>query len=214
MSGGERPGPPERPEAGESAGGPGQVAAGGPVTGSGGQGAPGAASGGNPMREPRIEKVVVNIGVGEAGEKLVKAEKVLLMVTGQKAVRTISRTTNKDLGIRRGMPIGCMVTIRGKAAEKFLKTALWVKENRIASYSFDPEGNFSFGISDYTDFPGQKYNPEIGIFGMDISVVMSRAGKRVALRGRARGPIPRSHRLSRDEVMDFLRKKYGVEVVE
>ncbi|MEM2869372.1 MAG: 50S ribosomal protein L5 [Thermoplasmata archaeon] len=168
----------------------------------------------NPMREPRIEKVVVNIGVGEAGEKLVKAEKVLMMVTGQKAVRTISRTTNKDLGIRRGMPLGCKVTIRGKAAENFLKTALWVKDNKIASYSFDPQGNFSFGISDYTDFPGQKYNPDIGIFGMDISVVMCRAGRRVALRARGRSTIPASHRLTRQEVMEFLKKKYGVEVVE
>ncbi|MGQ9582270.1 MAG: 50S ribosomal protein L5 [Thermoplasmatota archaeon] len=181
----------------------------------GADGAQGAAARtGNPMREPRIEKVVVNIGVGEGGEKLVKAEKVLMMITNQKAVRTISKTTNKDLGIRWGMPLGCKVTIRKRAAEEFLKTALWVKENKLTSYSFDPDGNFSFGISDYTDFPGQKYNPEIGIFGMDISVVMTRAGKRVARRARARRGIPRGHRLTAREVMDFLKRRYGVEVVE
>ncbi len=168
----------------------------------------------NPMMEPGIDKVVVNIGVGEGGEKLVKAERVLMMITKQKAVRTISRTTNKDLGIRWGMPIGCKVTIRKRAAEEFLKTTLWVKENKLTSYSFDHEGNFSFGISDYTDFPGQKYNPEIGIFGMDISVVMTRAGKRVSQRVRARRAIPRAHRLTAQEVMDFLRKRFNVEVVE
>jgi large subunit ribosomal protein L5 len=168
----------------------------------------------NPMREPRIEKIVVNIGVGEAGDKLAKAEKVLQMVTKQKPVRTISKTTNKDLGIRWGMPIGVKVTIRKKAAAEFLKTALWVKENRMTAYSFDPEGNFSFGISDYTDFPGQKYNPEIGIFGMDVSVVVTRPGHRVSKRARAARRIPHHHRLTRDEVLAYLKQKYGVEVVE
>ncbi len=77
------------------------------------------------------------------------------------------------------MQIGCKVTIRGKEAEEFVKKALWIRENRLAKYSFDPEGNFSFGIQDYTDFPGMKYDPEIGIFGLDVSVSLSRPGKRV-----------------------------------
>jgi len=174
--------------------------------------APGAPR--NPMREPRVEKIVVNIGVGEAGDKLIKAEKVLEMVTKQKPVRTISKTTNKDLGIRWGMPLGVKVTIRKKAAEAFLKTAFWVKENRMTSYSFDPEGNFSFGISDYTDFPGQRYNPEIGIFGMDVCVVLTRPGHRISRRARASRRIPHRHRLSRAEVIDYLKRKYGLEVVD
>ncbi len=62
---------------------------------------------GGKMRIIRVEKVVVNIGVGDAGEKLIKAEKVLNMLTDRKPVRTISKTTNRDLGIREGMPIGC-----------------------------------------------------------------------------------------------------------
>ena len=166
------------------------------------------------MTEPRVEKIVVNIGVGEAGEKLAKAEKVLEMVTHQKPLRTLSKTTNKDLGLRWGMPIGCKVTIRKKAAEEFLKTAFWVKENRITSYSFDPQGNFSFGISDYTDFPGQKYNPDIGIFGMDVCVMLARPGRRVCERSRARRRIPHSHRLTRQDALDWVKRKYGVEVVE
>jgi large subunit ribosomal protein L5 len=166
------------------------------------------------MTEPRVEKIVVNIGVGEAGEKLAKAEKVLEMVTHQRPLRTISKTTNKDLGLRWGMPIGCKVTIRKKAAEEFLKTALWVKENRITSYSFDPEGNFSFGITDYTDFPGQKYNPEIGIFGMDVCVVLSRPGRRISLRTRARRRIPHGHRLTRQDALDWIKRKFKVEVVD
>jgi large subunit ribosomal protein L5 len=166
------------------------------------------------MTEPRVHKIVVNIGVGEAGEKLAKAEKVLEMVTHQRPLRTLSKTTNKDLGLRWGMPIGCKVTIRKKVAEEFLKTALWVKENRITSYSFDPQGNFSFGISDYTDFPGQKYNPEIGIFGMDVCVVLSRPGRRISERTRARRRIPHAHRLTKQDALDWVKRKYAVEVVE
>ena len=168
----------------------------------------------NKMREPRIDKIVVNIGVGDAGDKLAKAEKVLQMLTKQKPIRTISKTTNKDLGIRWGMPLGVKVTIRKKAAEEFLKAAFWVRENRMTGYSFDPEGNFSFGISDHTDFPGQKYNPDIGIFGMDVCVVVRRAGQRVARRAHASRKIPQYHRLTRAEVIEHLKKKYGVEVVE
>ncbi|MEW5937899.1 MAG: 50S ribosomal protein L5 [Candidatus Thermoplasmatota archaeon] len=169
---------------------------------------------GGRMRLIKVEKAVVNIGVGEAGEKLLKAKKVLELVTGVKAVETVSKTTNKDLGIRKKQPIGCKVTLRGDRAEEFLKRALWVKNNKVASYSFDSEGNFSFGISDYTDFEGMKYDPEIGIFGMDISVTLTRPGKRVARRRRAPGTIPKGHRISRTEGAVYVQNKFGVEVVE
>jgi len=168
----------------------------------------------NVMREPRIEKVVVNIGVGEAGERLVKAQKVLEMLTGQKPIVTTSKVTNRDLGIRKGMPIGCKVTLRKKKAEEFLKKALWIRENRVAEYSFDPEGNLSFGISDYTDFEGMKYDPEIGIFGMDVNVVIQRPGYRITKRRVMRRRLPARHRLSREEAMEFMKEKFSVEVVE
>ena len=166
------------------------------------------------MREIRLEKAVANIGVGDSGERLIKAEKVLAMITGKKPVRTIAKTTNRDLGIRKGQQIGCKVTIRGKEAEEFVKKALWIRENRLAKYSFDPEGNFSFGIQDYTDFPGMKYDPEIGIFGLDVSVVLARRGKRVQSRRLLRRSIPAHHKITRKEGREFVKTKFGVEVVE
>jgi large subunit ribosomal protein L5 len=166
------------------------------------------------MRDPRVEKVVVNIGVGEAGERLVKAQKVIEMVTGQKSVQTLSRTINRDLGIRKAMPLGCKVTLRGEAADRFLKRALNIREHRIPSYSFDKEGNMSFGISDYTDFDGMKYDPEIGIFGMDVSIVLRRAGNRITQRATARRKLPKKHRLQRDEAVQFMIGTYEIEVVE
>ncbi|WP_455391444.1 50S ribosomal protein L5 [[Eubacterium] cellulosolvens] len=168
----------------------------------------------NPIRKICIDKVVVNIGVGEAGDKLLKAEKVLELLTHRKPVRTISRTTNRDLGIRKMMPIGCKVTLRKEPAEQFLKDALWVKENRVTGYSFDKEGNFSFGIPDYTDFAGMKYDPEVGIFGMDISVTLRRKGYRIAKRKLHRRKVPKRNRITREEVKEYVKSEFNVEVIE
>ena len=166
------------------------------------------------MRIIHVQKTVVNIGVGEAGDRLIKAEKVLSMLTKKTPVRTLSKTTNRDLGIREGMPIGVKVTLRDKEAEDFIQRALWVKENRLASYSFDPEGNFSFGVSDYTDFEGMKYDPEIGIVGLDVCVTLARPGKRVSLRKIAPRKLPKSQRISKEEGITFVQNKFKVEVIE
>jgi large subunit ribosomal protein L5 len=168
----------------------------------------------NSMREIHVDKVVVNIGVGEAGERLTKAQKVLEMITGQKSVQTISRTVNRDLAIRVGMPLGCKVTLRGDNAKTFVDKALSIRERRIPVYSFDKEGNMSFGITDYTDFEGMKYDPEIGIFGMDVSVVLRRTGSRITRRRLLTRSIPKEHRVTRDEAIQFMKDNYKVEVVE
>jgi len=168
----------------------------------------------NPMRAISVEKVVVNIGVGEAGEKLLKAVKVLELVTGQKPVQTLSKDTIRDWGIRRNMPIGARVTLRGTKAEEFLRKALTIRSNRLAAYSFDPRGNVSFGIPDYTDFEGMKYDPEIGVFGMDVAVVLQRPGYRIARRKLVPRRIPKAHRITKDEGIEFIRSSFKVEVVE
>lgn len=166
------------------------------------------------MRDLHVEKVVVNIGVGEAGERLAKAEKVLEMVTKQKPVETLSKTVNRDLGIRQGMPLGCKVTLRGEQAVEFVKQALSIREMRVPEYSFDKEGNMSFGISDYTDFEGMKYDPEIGIFGMDISVVLRRPGNRITQRALLKRRIPKSHRVGREEAIQYMKDNFQIEVVQ
>ena len=168
----------------------------------------------NAMRQLHVDKVVLNIGIGEAGERLVKAEKVLEMVTGHKPVETISRTVNRDLGIRIGMPLGCKVTLRGEDAEEFVRKALVIREMRVPEYSFDKEGNMSFGISDYTDFEGMKYDPEIGIFGMDISVVLRRVGNRITQRALLKRRVPKKHRVDRDEAIQYMKDTFEVQVIQ
>lgn len=164
--------------------------------------------------KPNIEKVTVNIGVGEAGEQLRKAETVLKNICNQKPIQTLSKTTNKDLALRKKMPIGCKVTLRNKKAEEFLKQALKTRENKIADYSFDDQGNLSFGIPDHTLFESQKYDPNIGIFGMDVCITMQRPGYRVKKRRIARRHIPHKHRVTRSEAIEFFKDTYNVEVIE
>ncbi|MEE9237030.1 MAG: 50S ribosomal protein L5 [Thermoplasmata archaeon] len=166
----------------------------------------------NSMRDIRIEKVVVNIGVGEAGDRLLKAQKVLEKLTGQQAIQTLSKSTVRDWGIRKGMPIGAKVTLRGEAAERFLKEALWARNNILAGYNFGPEGNFSFGMADYTDFKDMKYDPEIGLFGMDVSVSLQRPGYRVGRRRIARAKVPHRHRVTRHEVINYVSERFDTKV--
>jgi len=168
----------------------------------------------NPYRTVRVIKVVVNAGVGESGEPRTKAEKVLQMVTHQKPVATRSHSTNRDFGIRQGQEIGAKVTLRGDAALDFLKRAFEARDNQFDVDSIDRNGNFSFGIADYTDFSGMKYDPAIGIHGMDVAVEMGRAGHRIRNRRLQARPLPRALRSTREETRDFLVASLGVTLLE
>ena len=169
----------------------------------------------NPMLSPAITKVTVNIGVGEGGRRLQLAAKVLEGLTGMTPSRTISTQTNRDLGTRKGAPIGCKVTIRdADKVQSFLKDAFWVREHTLPSYNFDSSGNLSFGISDYTDFPDQKYDPDIGIFGMDVNVVLERPGHRVSRRRRRKSKVPMPHRIGREESKAWFTEKFELKIVE
>ena len=169
----------------------------------------------NPMSEPRITKVSVNIGVGEGGDRLVNAESVLQLVTGIKPQRTLGRIQNRDLKVRLGAPIGCKATMRDKdSIKKFLTDAFWVRENIIPKWNFDTSGNLSFGIRDYTDFPDQKYNPDIGIYGMDITIVLERPGHRVSRRRKAKAKVAMSHHVTADEAREWFKKNYNLQILE
>jgi large subunit ribosomal protein L5 len=168
----------------------------------------------NRWRQLRIVKIVVNVGVGESGERRAKAERVLTMLTKQKPVATRSHATNRDFGIREGQEIGAKVTLRRGVATDFLRRALEARDNQIDPDSIDADGNFSFGIRDYTDFTGMKYDPAIGIFGLDVSVEMGRAGWRVRDRRAKPSALPRQVRVSTDETHKFLVDQFAVTFLE
>lgn len=166
----------------------------------------------NPMRKPRIEKVVVNLAVGKPGEPLEKAVRVLQQLTAQNPCRMKAKKTIRDFGIRKGEQITCIVTLRGQKAADFLKRAFYTLGNKISESNFDKYGNFSFGIREHIEIPDTKYVPELGIFGMDVCVNMGRPGYRVAKRRRRSGKIGLSQRLTREEAVQFIKETFGVQI--
>ena len=167
----------------------------------------------NPMKEIRIEKVVINIGCGEAGEKLDKAKKVLeTLITGHKIVTTHThdRTT---FGMAKGRPIGMMVTLRGKDANDFLKRAIESVENKLPKACCDRQGNLSFGVREHISMPGVRYDPEIGVWGMDVCIRLERRGYRV-LRKRNPDKISKKHRVKPEEAKEFMIKNFDVKFGE
>ena len=165
------------------------------------------------MRTPEVDKVVVHMGVGESGQHLVDAEGILEAITGQTTIRTFAKRTLPAFNIKKNEPIGCKVTLRGERAEEFLKTSLAIVENTLSAAQFDKLGNVSFGVEEHTDYPDMKYDPQIGIFGMDVIVAVKRPGNRVSKRRIARSKIPSSHKLTKEDSISFFKEKYAVEVV-
>ena len=164
----------------------------------------------HPMREPRIEKVVVHMGVGQGGRDLQAAEEILEAITGQQSVRTTATETVPEWGIREGDPIGAKVTLRGEAAEEFLDTALDLAD--ISHTQFDETGNVSFGVAEHTEFPSQEYDPNVGIYGLDVTVTLNRPGARVKRRNKATRQLPSRHRLDVEDAIAFLETEFDVEV--
>lgn len=173
----------------------------------------GAKSSVNPMLQPRIDKVTVNIAVGKSGEPLDKATRILKQLTGQEPCKRIAKKTVRDFGIRKGEPIACMVTLRREKAIAFLKKTLQAVDNKVSRNSFDKYGNFSFGIKSHIEIPGTKYAPELGIVGMDVSVFITRPGKRVKMRRRRTSNVGKKHMLTPEITVPFVKETMGVEIV-
>ncbi len=165
----------------------------------------------NRMKEISLFKVVVNIGVGKAGEPIERAKTALNELTGHNPSERGAKKSVRDFNIHKGEPIGTMVTLRRDEAINFLRRIMEAKKNVIKSTSFDNNGNLSLGIHDHIDIPGTKYNPDIGIFGMDICTSLTRPGYRVS---KKRNPtkIGKRHKITKDEAINFFKTKFGVNV--
>jgi len=169
----------------------------------------------NQMLKPRIAKVTVNICVGAATERLPAAMKVLEELTGQKPVPRRAKRTIKEFGIRKGENIAAIVTLRRDKAVEFLRKVFEAIGYRVKASSFDEYGNLGIGIKEHIMLPGVKYDPEIGIFGMDVVITLERPGYRILRRRRCRKKhIPLRHRVKREEAMVFLNKEFGVEIYQ
>lgn len=167
-----------------------------------------------PMRQLKISKVVVHMGVGASGEKLEKGITVLESLTNQSPVKLLAKKTIRDFGIRKREPITAKVTLRGEKARAFLTRALTVMDNKIKYHSIDPYGNFSFGIKEHIELPDTAYDPSLGIFGLDVTVTVEHPGFRTAKRRKYKRKIPKSHRVQKLETMVFLKTQLNVDIVK
>src|SRR5919109_13058 len=165
------------------------------------------------MRRINVDKVVINVGVGRSGEPVEKAKNALLELTSQRPAVRGAKKTVRDFGIHKGEPIGVVVTLRRQPAIEFLRRVIAAKKNVLRASSFDNYGNISIGIHEHIDIPGTKYNPDIGIFGMDISIALRRPGYSIAKKRQGGGRIGKAHRITKQEAMEFFRQEYGVEII-
>jgi large subunit ribosomal protein L5 len=131
------------------------------------------------MQVPRIQKIVLNMGVGEAvGDKKIMDNAVadLTKIAGQKPIVRLARTSIATFKIRKGYPVGCMVTLRGARMYEFLDRLVSIAIPRIRDFrgisgrSFDGRGNFSLGVKEQIIFPEIEYDKIDAVRGLNISI--------------------------------------------
>ena len=167
----------------------------------------------SPMKKISLEKVVLNMGVGRSGDAIDIAKKALDHISGKKSCPREAKETQRDWGVRKGEPIGVAVTVRGKDAKELLKRLLESKGNQVRGRAFDNFGNYSFGIREHIDIPGVKYDPQVGILGLGISVTLTRPGYGVRRRSKHKASVGKNHIITSKEAKDYLVKEFGVTVV-
>jgi large subunit ribosomal protein L5 len=162
----------------------------------------------NTMKIIGIEKVTLNIGTGKSQDQLERALKLLKIITGREPVKNITKKRIQGWGIRPGLAIGCKVTLRGKTAEEVVKRLLEARENILKENNFDNSGNISFGLAEYIDIPGMKYNPDIGTMGLQACITLQRPGFRVKRRKNQKKQIPKNHTITHEDAMQFMKEQF------
>merc|ERR1711896_77357 len=165
----------------------------------------------NTNRDVICDKLIINIAVGESGDRLTKAVKVLQQLSEQTPVENMARYTVRTFGIRRSEKIATHVTVRGAKALDLIERGLKITDYEISAKHFSATGNFGFGVNEHIDL-GLKYDPATGIYGMDFYVVLKRAGFNVAKKKRKKGRIGVSHLVTKEDAMEWVRQTFNAEI--
>ncbi|MDP3765089.1 MAG: 50S ribosomal protein L5 [Nanoarchaeota archaeon] len=164
------------------------------------------------MKNIRVEKITLNIGAGKDQTRLEKGLILLSTVANATPIKTITNKRIQEWGLRPGLPIGCKLTLRKEKAIKMLPRLLDAVENKLREKQFDNNGNVAFGIHEYIEIPGVKYDPKIGIMGFEVCITLERPGYRVKRRRLLARKIPSRHRISKQEAIDFMTKNFNTKV--
>ena len=168
----------------------------------------------NPMQSLRIEKVTLNVGAGKDQHVLEKGMTVIKSLTG---IEPQKRITNKRIpawGVRPGLPVGCRLTLRGKPAEDILRRTLKAKDFKLRTSHFDDAGSVSFGIPEHIEIEGAKYDPKIGVMGLQVCVTLEKPGFHVKRRRVRAMPVGKTHRITRVQSISFMKDKFKIKIAE
>ncbi len=167
----------------------------------------------NVMRRVYIDKLMINIGTGSDEKVQENAKKLIKLVTGRKAADGLSKKRNPSFKITRGSKIAAFVTIRGNDAAMLAKKLIGAVDNNIKDSSIR-SNTLSFGIREYIDIDGIKYDPGIGMLGMNVNIAFKRKGYRVCTRKWKNSEIPKAHKdVSADEIKEYLAREFKVNFV-
>ncbi len=166
----------------------------------------------NKMREIFLDKVVVNIGIGQNESQVENAKALIKKLTGKEAGIALSKRRDPELKLRKGQAIGALATLRKKEASEMLKKALEANNSTISARAI-ANNSLNFGVKEYIYISGVKYDPKIGILGMNINASFARPGRRVELRRRRSSRIGKRHReITREELAEYLQSHYNVKI--
>lgn len=166
----------------------------------------------NPMKKIMINKLVVNIGTGNDEKQQVNAKKLLQQISGRKPADSLSTKRIPQFKISKGAKIGAFVTLRNNDARALAKRLLDAIGNNLSERSIQ-NNTVNFGIKEYIDINGIKYDPTIGMLGMNVNISFKRPGLRTELKKRARGTIKRTHRvITSEELKSYLNKEFGITI--
>lgn len=166
----------------------------------------------NSMKSIKVEKVTLNIGAGKDQTRLEKGIVLLNLIANATPIKTVTSKRIQEWGLRPGLPIGCKLTLRKERAIKILPRLLEAVDNQLREKQFDNNGNVAFGIHEYIEIPGVKYDPKIGIMGLEVCITLERPGYRIKKRRLMQRKIPARHRISKQEAIEFMAKNFSARV--
>ena len=168
----------------------------------------------NPMKSIKIEKITLNIGAGKDQARLEKGIVLLNSIANATPIKTVTNKRVQEWGLRPGLPIGCKLSLRKNMAASLLPRLLEAVDSKLRQRQFDGNGNIAFGIHEYIEIPGIKYDPKRGIMGLEVCVTLERPGYRIKRRRLMTRKIPQAHRISKQEAIDFMISNFRIKLEE